>query len=80
MIREITVDENYQTVKLFDSMRKGDIYKIPFDKSRHNTIKREAARQNREARLRGELKFKIDLMYRVSSMEYPGYTSIIKLK
>lgn len=27
MVREITVDENYQTVRLFDEMKKGDIYK-----------------------------------------------------
>ena len=26
MIREIAVDENYQTVRLFDSIEKGDIY------------------------------------------------------
>ena len=26
MVREITVDENYQTVRLFDAMKKGDIY------------------------------------------------------
>lgn len=29
MIREIAVDENYQTVRLFDSIEKGDIYKVP---------------------------------------------------
>ena len=29
MVREITVDENYQTVRLFDEMKKGDIYKVP---------------------------------------------------
>lgn len=35
MVREITVDENYRTVRLFDEMKKGDIYKVPYDKKRH---------------------------------------------
>ena len=29
MINEISVDENYQTVRLFDHIKKGDIYKVP---------------------------------------------------
>ena len=36
MVREITVDENYQTVRLFDEMKKGDIYKVPYDKAYRN--------------------------------------------
>lgn len=80
MIKEIVIDESYRTASLFDSMRKGDVYKVPYDKSRNNGIRTEAARRNREARLTGELKSKMDLKYRVSEMEYPGYTAIIRLK
>lgn len=56
MVREITVDENYQTVRLFDAMKKGDIYKVPYDKKRHIGIKLEASRRNRDLRLLGILK------------------------
>lgn len=80
MVKEIVIDESYKTVNLFDSMKVGDIYKVPYDKSRHTGIKSEAARRNRDARLRKELKSKIDLKYRVSEAEHPGYTSIIRLK
>lgn len=80
MIKEITIDENYRTSELFGKMKVGDIYKVPYDKSRHTGIKTEASRRNREARLTGELKSKIDLKYRVSEMEYPGFTTIIRLK
>ena len=75
MIREIVIDENYQTVRLFDSIEKGDIYKVPYDKKRHNGIKLEASRRNRDLRLMGKLKNKMDVKYRVSATEYPGYTS-----
>ena len=51
MEKEIVVDESYQTRKLFDKMRVGDIYKVPYDKSRHTGIKSEAALRNRDARL-----------------------------
>ena len=47
MVKEITVDENYQTVKLFDAMKKGDIYKVTYDKKRPNGIQLEASRQKR---------------------------------
>ena len=80
MIREIAVDENYQTVRLFDSIEKGDIYKVPYDKKRHNGIKLEASRRNRDLRLMGKLKHKMDVKYRVSATEYPGYTSIMCIK
>lgn len=32
--------------KLFDKMKVGDIYKVPYNKSRHVGIKSEAARRN----------------------------------
>lgn len=80
MEKEIVIDENYQTTKLFDMMKVGDIYKVPFEKSRHNGIKSEAVRRNREARLVNKLKSNIDLMFRVSETVNPGYTSIIRLK
>ena len=80
MIKEITVDENYQTVRLFDAMKKGDIYKVPYDKKRHNGIKLEASRRNRDLRLLGILKNKMDAKYRVSATEYPGFSAIICLK
>lgn len=60
MVREITVDENYQTVRLFDAMKKGDIYKVPYDKKRHIGIKLEASRRNRDLRLIGTLKNKME--------------------
>ena len=80
MIREIVIDENYQTVRLFDSIEKGDIYKVPYDKKRHNGIKLEASRRNRDLRLMGKLKNKMDVKYRVSAAVYPGYTSIMCIK
>lgn len=80
MVREIIVDENYQTVRLFDAMKKGDIYKVPYDKKRHNGIKLEASRRNRDLRLIGILKNKMDVKYRVSATEYPGFSAIICLK
>lgn len=80
MVKEITVDENYQTVRLFDAMKKGDIYKVPYDKKRHNGIKLEASRRNRDLRLLGILKNKMDAKYRVSATEYPGFSAIICLK
>ena len=80
MIREIVIDENYQTVRLFDSIEKGDSYKVPYDKKRHNGIKLEASRRNRDLRLMGKLKNKMDVKYRVSAIEYPGYTSIMCIK
>ena len=71
MVREITVDENYKTVRL---------YKVPYDKKRHNGIKLEASRRNRDLRLTGVLKNKMDVKYRVSATEYPGFSAIICLK
>ena len=49
MEKEIVVDEKYQTSKLFDEIKVGDIYKVPYDKSRHVGIKSEAARRNSTA-------------------------------
>lgn len=80
MITEIRIDENYHTTSLFDSMKTGDIYKVPFEKSRHNGIKMEASRRNRDARLTGELQGRLDIMFRVSETESPGYSTIIRLK
>lgn len=80
MIKEIAVDESYQTTRLFDCMRTGDIFKVPYDKSRHSGIKMEALRRNRDARLTGRLEGKLDIMFRVSETESPGYTTIIRLK
>lgn len=80
MIKEIVVDESYHTTRLFDCMKMGDIYKVPFDKSRHNGIKMEALRRNRDARLTGRLRGRLDIMFRVSATESPGYTTIIRLK
>lgn len=80
MVKEIVINESYKTVDLFDSIKVGDIYKVPYDKSRHSGIKTEAARRNRDARLEKKLKSKMDLMYRVSETEYPGFTSVIRLK
>lgn len=80
MEKEIVIDENYQTTKLFDNIKVGDIFKVPFDESRHSGIKSEAARRNRDERLEKKLKGRIDLRYRVSKAVYPGFTSIIRLK
>lgn len=80
MEKEITIDENYQTTRLFDNIKVGDIFKVPFDKSRHTGIKSEAARRNRDARLTKELMGKMDIKFRVSETEYPGFTSIMRLK
>ena len=31
MVKEIVIDESYQTTKVFDAMKVGDIYNIPYD-------------------------------------------------
>lgn len=80
MVKEIKVDANYQTTKVFDEMRVGDVCKVPFDKSRHTGIKMEASRRNRDARLIKKLKNKMDIRFRVSSVEYPGYSTIMRVK
>lgn len=80
MIKEIKVDESYQTTKLFDAMGVGDVYKVPYNKSRHTGIKSEAARRNKDARLVKKLKGRLDLMFRVSETEHPGFTSIMRIK
>lgn len=80
MIKEIVIDENYSHVGLFDSMKKGDIYKVPYEKKRLSGIRAEQYRKNRDARLTGELKTSMDTKFRVSASESPGYISIIRLK
>ena len=80
MIREIKIDESYQTTKVFDSMKVGDMVKIPYDKKRHIGIKSEQVRRNRDARLLKKLNGKMDIMYRVSEKEYPGFTTIMRVK
>ena len=45
-----------------------------------NGIKLEASRRNRDLRLIGTLKNKMDVKYRVSATEYPGFSAIICLK
>lgn len=51
MEKEIVIDENYRTTKVFDEMRVGDVVKVPYSDSRHSGIKSEAARRNKVARL-----------------------------
>lgn len=80
MIKEVIVDDNYQTTKVFDEMKVGDICKVPYERSRHNYIKSEASRRNRDARLIKKLKNKMDIRFRVSSVEYPGYSTIMRVK
>lgn len=80
MIREIKIDENYQTVRVFDSMKVGDIVTVPFDESRYSGIKTEASRRNKYARLEKKLKCGMDKMFHVSKMEYPGYITIMRAK
>ena len=80
MDKEIIIDENYKTTSLFDRMKVGDIYKVPYDPSRHNGIKSEASRRNKYARLSNELKGIQDIKFRVSEAVYPGFTSIIRIK
>lgn len=80
MEKVIEIDKNYRTVDVFEKMKVGDIYHIPYDASRSNGIKSEAARKNRDARLRNELKSEIDLKYRVFHHYKAGYTSIIRIK
>lgn len=80
MIKEIVIDKNYTSIGLFRQMKPGDIFKVPFEPSRHCTLQSEASRQNRYARLTGELQSKLDLKFRVSETEYPGFTTIIRLK
>lgn len=80
MIKEIVIDENYSHVKLFAQMKKGDVYKVPFDQKRYNALRTEKTRQNQKARLTGELKNGMDVKFRVSATEYPGYITIFRIK
>ncbi|WP_071146718.1 hypothetical protein [Bacteroides ihuae] len=80
MEKVIEITDEYTTVGIFNQMRVGDLLKVPYDDSRYSGIKSEAARRNRDARLKKELKNKLDIKYRVSRVEHPGYISIIKLK
>ncbi|WP_106827694.1 hypothetical protein [Parabacteroides pacaensis] len=80
MEKIIEIKEGFTITEMFDRMKVGDLFKIPYDKSRHSGIKSEAARRNRDARLTKELKSKMDLKFRVSEIEHPGYTSVIRIK
>jgi hypothetical protein len=80
MIREIKIGEAYQTVRVFDSMRSGDIVKVPYEKGRYDVMRTEASQRNKYARLEGKLKNKMDIMFRVSIVQYPGYITIMRVK
>ena len=53
---------------------------LEFDQKRHTGIKMEAYRRNEKARYMKKVKYKKDLVFRVSKTEKPGFTSIIKVK
>lgn len=80
MIKEIVIDENYSHVGLFEQMKKGDIFKVPFEKKRYNALRTEKTRQNQKARLTGELKNEMDVKFRISSTVNPGYITICRIK
>lgn len=80
MIREIRINEPYQPVRIFDSMRAGDIVKVPYEKGRYDGLRTEASRRNKYARLEKKLKNKMDIMFRVSIVLYPGYITIMRVK
>lgn len=80
MIRTYEIDENYKTVKVFDEIEKGDVALIPFDKKRHLGLRLEACRRNKDLRLIGVLKSKMDVRYRVSYKEYPGFSAVFCIK
>lgn len=80
MTEKIVIDENYTHTGLFERMRKGDVFLVPYEEGRHNGIKQEAARQNAKLRLTGKLKGKTDIKYRVSKTENEGYTTIACIK
>ena len=80
MEKEIIPDDTYTIVGMFDKMQVGDLCKVPYETSRYNGIKTEAARRNRDARLTGELRGELDIKFRVSRVKHPGYTSVIRLK
>ena len=66
MTEKIVIDENYTHTGLFERMRKGDVFLVPYEEGRHNGIKQEAART--------------DIKYRVSKTENEGYTTIACIK
>lgn len=80
MIKEVLINDDYRVVDIFDNMKVGDIYKVPYDESRYNSIRLEAVRRNKYARLEKKLKSRMDIMYRVSKIEYPGFIAVIRLK
>lgn len=80
MIKEVEINEGFQPTKVFDGLRVGDMIKIPYDKGRHASIRSIASRKNRDERLMKNLKGKMDRMYAVSKEEFPGYTTILKIK
>ena len=80
MIRTYKIDENYQTVRVFDEIKKGDISLVPFNEKRHSGIRAESRRRNKDLRLVGFLKHKRDAKYRVSKTDYPGYSAVYCIK
>lgn len=80
MEKVIKVNEGFTITGMFDEMKKGDFFMVEFDQKRHTGIKMEAYRRNDKARYMKKVKYKKDLVFRVSKTEKPGFTSIIKVK
>lgn len=78
-IKEIEINESYQTVKVFDSMKVGEMVKVPYSPKRHSGIIRERSRRNEKARLLKKTAG-LEKAFAVSEKEYPGYTTIMRLK
>lgn len=75
-----TVSDSLTIKELFDSIPVGWTWCVSYDSRKTASMRTEAARRNREARLTGELKTKLDIKYRVSASSYPGQTALIRLK
>lgn len=42
MIKEVLINDDYRVVDIFDNIKVGDIYKVPYDESRYNSIRLKA--------------------------------------
>lgn len=80
MIKEVEINESFQPTRVFDGLEVGDMIKIPYEEGRHASLRSIASRKNRDERLMKNLKGKMDRMYCVSKEEFPGYTTIMKIK
>ena len=79
MEKEVTIDEKFTLPMLFEEISKGDVYKIPFNKSLFGSIRTEASKRNSVAR---EMKLisRMESKFKVSKTAYQGFIAIMRIR